>query len=121
MAIQLASLAFWLPLELYQMTTLGHPTCVVCLRFKNILAFSLNKMDAWGLTNSDMLTDPWDYVHITAWNFLPFMLRRIGVVHAWVVRVVFVLWWASVGTLLWSLWRLRQRLASTAALSEPHR
>jgi hypothetical protein len=109
-AVQLASLAFWLPLELYQMTTLGHPTCVVCLRFKNILAFSLNKMDAWGLTNSDMSTDPWDYVHITAWNFLPFMLRRIGVVHAWVVRVVLILWWTSLGALLWTLWRLRRVL-----------
>ena len=112
-AVQFASLAFWLPLELYQMTTLGHPTCVVCLRFKNIVAFSLGKMDAWGLTNSDMTTDPWDYVHITTWNFLPFMLRRIGVVNAWVVRVVFIFWWVSVGTLLWTLWRLCKTLVST--------
>ena len=109
-AVQLASLAFWLPLELYQMTTLGHPTCLVCLRFENIMAFSLGKMDAWGLTNSDMTTDPWDYVHITTWNFLPFVLRRVGVVHAWVVRIVVVLWWTSVGLLAWSLRRLRNTL-----------
>jgi hypothetical protein len=107
LAVQLASLAFWLPLELYQMTTLGHPTCVVCLRFENIAAFSLGKMDQWGLTNSDMTTDPWDYVHITTWNFLPFVLRRTGVAHAWVVRMVFVIWWAGVGALGWTLWRLR--------------
>jgi hypothetical protein len=107
LAVQLASLAFWLPLEIYQMTTLGHPTCVVCLRFKNIVAFSLGKMDQWGLTNSDMTTDPWDYVHITTWNFLPFVLRRVGVAHAWVVRVVFVLWWSGVVALAWTLWRLR--------------
>ena len=111
-AVQIASLAFWLPLELYQMTTLGHPTCVVCLRFKNIVAFSLGKMDAWGLTNSDMTTDPWDYIHMTAWNFLPFMLRRIGAVHAWVVRVVMVMWWASVASLAWTLWRLRSMLTT---------
>jgi hypothetical protein len=110
-AVQIASLAFWLPLELYQMTTLGHPTCVVCLRFENIVAFSLGKMDAWGLTNSDMTTDPWDYVHITTWNFLPFVLHRVGVVHAWVVRIVLVLWWTSVGLLTWTLWRLRDSLA----------
>jgi hypothetical protein len=111
-AVQIASLAFWLPLELYQMTTLGHPTCVVCLRFENIAAFTLGKMDAWGLTNSDMTTDPWDYVHITTWNFLPFVLHRVGVVHAWVVRVVLVMWWASVGSLACTLWRLRRTLAS---------
>jgi len=45
--IQLASLAFWLPLEIYQMETLGHPTFVIALRFKNIAAFALGKMDAW--------------------------------------------------------------------------
>ena len=110
LAVQLASVAFWLPLEIYQMTTLGHPSCVVCVRFENIVAFSLGKMDQWGLTNSDMTTDPWDYVHITTWNFLPFVLRRVGVAHAWVVRLVFVLWWTALAALAWTLWRLRNAL-----------
>jgi len=110
LAVQLASVAFWLPLEIYQMTTLGHPSCVVCVRFENIVAFSLGKMDRWGLTNSDMTTDPWDYVHITTWNFLPFVLRRVGVAHAWVVRLVFVLWWTALAALAWTLWRLRNAL-----------
>src|SRR5439155_25273162 len=35
--IQLASLAFWLPLEIYQMEMMGHPTFVIGLRFKNIV------------------------------------------------------------------------------------
>ena len=52
--IQLASLAFWLPLEIYQMETLGHPTFVIALRFKNIVAFALGKMDAWGLNTEAM-------------------------------------------------------------------
>src|SRR5579872_5706995 len=39
LVIQMASLAFWLPLEIYQMETLGHPTFVIALRFKNIAAF----------------------------------------------------------------------------------
>src|SRR4029077_6518774 len=47
--IQLASLAFWLPLEIYQMEPFGHPTFVIALRFKNIAAFALGKMEAWGL------------------------------------------------------------------------
>jgi hypothetical protein len=80
-AVQVASVMFWLSLELYQMTTLGHPTFVVWLRFKNIVAFVLNKREAWGLTNDDMLSDPWDYVHITTWNFLPFVLRRVKRLH----------------------------------------
>src|ERR1700757_3839721 len=84
--IQVASLAFWLPLEIYQMETLGHPTYVIALRFKNIVAFALGKMDAWGLNNESMTQDPWDYVHITCWNFLPFLLRRVGEAPAWAVR-----------------------------------
>ena len=67
--IQVASLAFWLPLEIYQMETLGHPTFVIALRFKNIAAFALGKMDAWGLNNEAMTQDAWDYVHITTLEF----------------------------------------------------
>ena len=67
--IQLVSLAFWLPLEIYQMETLGHPTFVIALRMKNIVAFALGKMDAWGLNNHAMTEDPWDYVHITDLEF----------------------------------------------------
>jgi hypothetical protein len=106
---------FWLSLELYQMTTLGHPTCVVWLRFKNIVAFALNKREAWGLTNDDMLTDPWDYVHITAWNFLPFVLRRVGEAPVWVVQVAFTVWAASLGGTACVLWRLRRRMAGEIA------
>ncbi len=107
LAIQLASLAFWLPLEIYQMDTLGHPTFVVALRFKNIAAFTLGKMDAWGLNNDSMTYDPWDYVHITTWNFLPFLLRRVGVAPAWVVNVAFAVWGAAIAALAAVLWRLR--------------
>ncbi|HEY7098098.1 MAG TPA: hypothetical protein VH437_15335 [Terriglobales bacterium] len=104
--VQFASLAFWLPLEIYQMETLGHPTFVIALRLKNIAAFALGKMDAWGLTNHAMTEDPWDYVHITTWNFLPFVLRRIGEAPSWVVNTVFTIWAATVSLLLWMLARL---------------
>jgi hypothetical protein len=108
--IQLASLAFWLPLEIYQMETLGHPTFVIALRFKNIAAFALGKMDAWGLDTDAMHWDPWDYVHITTWNFLPFLLRRVGAAPDLVVNAAFVTWGAAVAGLAAVLFRLRSAL-----------
>ncbi len=114
LTIQLASLAFWLPLEIYQMETLGHPTLVIALRFKNILAFALGKMDAWGLNNQAMTQDPWDYVHITTWNFLPFLLRRVGAAPAWVVNSALAIWLAATAALASVLLRLRSTLRTVA-------
>lgn len=108
--IQLASLAFWLPLEIYQMETLGHPTYVIALRFKNIVAFALGKMHAWGLDTDAMHEDPWDYVHITTWNFLPFLLRRVGAAPRWVTDTTLVIWGSAVAALAAVLFRLRQTL-----------
>jgi hypothetical protein len=110
LVIQLASLAFWLPLEIYQMETVGHPTFVIALRLKNIVAFALGKMDAWGLNNESMTQDPWDYVHITTWNFLPFLLRRVGAAPKWVVEAAFVVWGAGIAGLAWVIVRLRQHI-----------
>jgi hypothetical protein len=114
--VQLASLAFWLPLEIYQMETLGHPTFVIALRFKNIAAFALGKMDAWGLTNHSMVEDPWDYVHITTWNFLPFLLRRVGEAPRWVVNTAFALWAASLAALGCAFAKLQRLTNLTSAL-----
>jgi len=92
------------------MDTLGHPTFVVALRFKNIVAFAFGKMEDWGLNNDSMTYDPWDYVHITTWNFLPFLLRRVGAAPRWVVNVAFVVWYIGIAAMVWGLWRLRQVL-----------
>jgi hypothetical protein len=108
--IQIASLMFWLPLEIYQMETLGHPTFVIVLRLKNIIAFALGKMDAWGLNTETLTQDPWDYVHITTWNFLPFLLHRVGAAPAWVVETAFALWGAAIAALAAVLWRLKMTL-----------
>src|SRR5437016_2859789 len=107
---QIASLAFWLPLEIYQMETLGHPTFVIALRFKNIVAFALGKMDQWGLTNHAMMEDDWDYVHITTWIFLPFLLRRVGEAPAWVVRITLIVWGISIVAFAGTIWRLARLL-----------
>ena len=100
--IQLASLAFWLPLEIYQIEELGSKS-VIWLRFKNIVAFALSRMDAWGLNTDAMGYDQWDYQHITCWNFLPFVLKRMGAVPRWVVNLVFGVWAATIAALLFAM------------------
>jgi hypothetical protein len=91
-AIQCASLAFWVPLEIYQMETLGHPTWVVLLRFKNIAAFALHRREAWGLNTPSMFQDSWDAAHITTWNVLPSLLGHIGAAPLWAVHVLYGVW-----------------------------
>jgi hypothetical protein len=104
--IQIASLCFWLPLEIYQMETFGHPTFVILLRFKNIAAFALGKTVAWGLNTVAMTRDQWDYVHVTTWNFFPFLLRRVGTAPRWVVNTGFSIWTTSIAVLAGVIWRL---------------
>jgi hypothetical protein len=113
--VQAASLAFWLPLELYQIDNFGHPIFTIGLRLENIAAFALGKMDAWGLNTPAMHADPWDYVHITTWNFLPFLLKRAGEAPMWVVDIAFAVWSASLAALAWVLWQLRNALAARSA------
>ena len=100
--IQLASLAFWVPLEIYQIDTFGHPTWLILLRFKNIIAFALGKREAWHLNTPTMFEDPWDAAHITAWNFLPSLLRHIGAAPLWVVHLLHALWFAVALALLFT-------------------
>jgi hypothetical protein len=122
--IQIAALAFWLPLEIYQADDFGHPQLVIWLRFKNIVAFALGKMDAWGLNTDSMTYDHWDYLHITCWNFLPFVLRRMGAAPRWVVDSALAIWGLAVGslitvltccgrTMLWKVLSLRHHVAQS--------
>jgi len=116
--IQIASVMFWCPIEIYQMETFGHPTFVVWLRLKNIVAFALGKLGPWGLDTEAMKQDPWDYVHITTYNFLPFLLARVGRAAAWVVRLTTVIWYAVLAALLALLGLIRARAASGELESE---
>ncbi len=109
--IQVASVAFWLSLEIYQIDNFHRPMFVIGLRLENIVAFACGKMDAWGLNTPAMASDPWDYVHITCWNFLPFLLRRVGVAPAWTVNVAFAVWGAGLAALAWVGLRLLMVLA----------
>ena len=99
--IQLASLAFWLPLEIYQGDDFGHPQWVIWLRFKNIVAFALGKMDAWGLNTDSMGYDQWDYQHIPVGIFCRLFCeglvrRRNG---WWMLA--FAAWYAGIAGLIY--------------------
>jgi hypothetical protein len=67
-------------------------------------------MDAWGLNTETLAQDPWDYVHITTWNFLPFLLHRVGAAPAWAVEMAFAIWGAALAALGAALWGLKRRL-----------
>jgi hypothetical protein len=117
LVIQLASLAFWLPLEIYQADDFGHPRFTIWLRFKNIIAFALGKMNAWGLNTDSMTYDQWDYQHITTWNFMPFVLRRVGDAPRWAVDLALGAWYAGIASLEYMLIRLRAAIAQSKLTS----
>jgi hypothetical protein len=117
--IQCASLAFWLPLEIYQMETFGPHTFVVPLRFKNIVAFALGRRAAWGLNTPAMFEDPWDAAHITTWNFLPSLLRHIGVAPLWAVHVLYVVWVLIAIALVFTAVRLIRILRQNESPTQP--
>jgi hypothetical protein len=71
-------------------------------------------MDAWGLNTEAMSQDQWDYVHVTTWNFLPFVLRRVGAAPGWVVNLALAIWLAGIGALGSALLRLRSSLQQVA-------
>jgi hypothetical protein len=109
--IQAASLAFWVPLEMYQLETLGRPTFVIALRMKNIVTFALGRAGDWGLGNRLMTDDPWDYIQTTTWNFLPWRLKQESQAPVWVVYTTFLVWGVAVAALAGMLWRIRSVLA----------
>ena len=108
-AVQLASVAFWLSLEEYQMEMLGRSSYVVGLRFRNIVEFALGRVNPFGLANA--VDDAWDYQHITSWNFLPFQLQHAGYAPARVVQLTFAMWGVALVALVLTLVRLRWAVA----------
>jgi hypothetical protein len=108
LVIQISSLMFWLPLEIYQADDLGHPQWVIWLRMKNIVAFGLGKMGTWGLVTDSMKYDQWDYQHITTWNFLPFVLGRMGAAPMRVVNAALTVWALGIAFLICTLVALRR-------------
>jgi len=110
-AFQLASLAFWHPLEIYQMNTLGHPTFVIGLRFKNIAAVALGKVQAWGLSNSWTWDDPWQRLRSSTPYFLPFLLGKNPDVPRWLAHALEIGWFGLLAGLLAVLAAIRRGVA----------
>jgi hypothetical protein len=76
-------------------------------------------MDQWGLSNHAMTEDPWDYLHITTWNILPFVLRRVGETPRWVLDLIFAVWIAALAALTLTLQRLRKSLQMQRIATSP--
>jgi hypothetical protein len=91
-AIQAASLAFWLPLEIYQIDAMGHDAWTVALRFRNIRALATGRPMPAGIDLPGAVTDSWDALHVRTWNFMPSLMRHVDVAPLWVVRLLDVVW-----------------------------
>jgi hypothetical protein len=115
--VQLASVVFWHPLEVYQVMTLG-PSFVVGLRFKNIVADILGKYEQWGLTNDWMWKDPWQRFHSTTPYFMPFMLWRDGSIRPGSAHALIAAWFLLVAALIGVLVLIRAK-ARKDAFQEP--
>jgi hypothetical protein len=117
--IQLASVVFWHPLEIHQMETLGHPTFVVGLRFKNIAAVILGKADEWGLSNED--TREVDGIHSNTPYFLPFLLKKDGSVSKTIADGLIAAWLVALATLIAVLLLVQRKVrrGDFAAVSPP--
>ncbi len=111
--VQLASIAFWHPLEIQQMVTLGHPTFVVALRFKNIAAVTLGKAGQWGLSNQ--LTQEAG-IHSATPYFLPFLLKRDGSISGATAGALVAAWFVLLAALI-SIFLLIMRKAQRGDFS----
>jgi hypothetical protein len=115
--IQAASLAFWLPVEIYQIDAMHHDAWTVALRFRNIWALATGRPMLAGVDRRGALGDSWDELHMRTWNFLPALMRHVGVAPLWVVRLLDAVWMVMALTLVCVLVRLYRavRLASNTA------
>ncbi|HTV09165.1 MAG TPA: hypothetical protein VMD97_09005 [Candidatus Aquilonibacter sp.] len=91
-AIQAASLAFWLPLEIYQIDAMRHDAWTVALRFRNIWAMATGRPLPAGIDLRGAVPDTFDALHIRTWNFMPSLMRHVGVAPLWMVRLLDAVW-----------------------------
>ena len=105
--IQLASVVFWHPLEFDQMKTLGHPTFVVGLRFENIAAVALGKVNQWSLSNQ--ATRKIDSIHADTPYFLPFLCKKDGRVSKRTANGLIAGWSVGLAALIVVLWLIQHK------------
>ena len=110
--IQVTSLAFWLPLEIYQIDAMGHDAWTVALRFRNIWALAAGRPLPAGIDQPGAVTDTFDALHIRTWNFMPALMRHVGVAPLWVVRLMDTVWVVMAVALVCVLVRMVRLLRS---------
>ena len=115
-AIQAASLAFWLPLEIYQIDAMGHDAWTVALRFRNIWALATGRPMPTGIDLPGAVADSWDALHVRTWNFMPSLMRHVGVAPMWVVRLLDVVWVAIAAALVCVVVRMVRLLEERKSL-----
>jgi hypothetical protein len=113
-AIQAASLAFWLPLEIYQIDSMGHDAWTVALRFRNIWALATTRPMPAGIDLPGAVADSWDALHVRTWNFMPSLMRHVGVAPPWVVRMLDSIWVVMAVALVYVLVRMVRLLRGRA-------
>jgi hypothetical protein len=113
-AIQAASLAFWLPLEIYQIDSMGHDAWTVALRFRNIWALATTRPMPAGIDLPGAVGDSWDALHVRTWNFMPSLMRHVGVAPLWVVRLLDSIWVVMAVALVYVLVRMVRLLRGRA-------
>lgn len=45
-----------------------------------------------GIDLPGAVTDSWDALHVRTWNFMPSLMRHVGVAPLWVVRLLDAVW-----------------------------
>ena len=116
--IQVASLAFWLPLEIYQIDAMGHDAWTVVLRFRNIWALATGRPLPAGIDMPGAVADSWDALHVRTWNFMPSLMRHVGVAPQWVVRLLDAVWVAMAVALVCVVVRMVRLLRTRTAMED---
>ncbi|HEV2577688.1 MAG TPA: hypothetical protein VGU25_10795 [Acidobacteriaceae bacterium] len=112
--IQAASLAFWLPVEIYQIDAMHHDAWTVALRFRNIWTLMSGRPMLAGVDVPGALGDSFDELHMRVWNFMPALMRHVGVAPLWVVRLLDAVWVAMAVALVCVVVRLWRTLSVPA-------
>ena len=91
-AIQAASLAFWLPLEIYQIDAMGHDAWTVALRFRNIWALATGRPMPAGIDLPGALADSLGCAARAHVELYAVADAACGVAPLWVVRLLDAVW-----------------------------
>jgi hypothetical protein len=94
---------------------MGHDAWTVALRFRNIWAFATGRPMPAGIDLPGAVSDSWDALHVRTWDFMPSLMRHVGVAPLWVVRLLDSVWVVMAVVLVFVLLRLVRLLRAARA------